>query len=389
MDRPAEAGVARLTSVLEKRLAALEREGLRRHERVRGGGVEEGTACSNLYLGLDAWGAGASRLVSGSRPAHRAFERDVARWLGTEDALLFNSGYNANVGAIPALAGEGDAVFSDALNHASIIDGIRLGRAARYIYPHSDMAALEAALARYQGGGLKLIVTESVFSMDGDVAPLAELVDIAERHDAVLYVDEAHAIGVLGPNGRGALAALGLADRVPIQVGTCGKAIGGFGAWVAGPAVLREYLYNRARSFVFTTALPEQVVEANRAGLEAVIDETRQAALARVMQMIASGLERAGWWEGPPASAIFPLIVGPAEDAVALARAIEARGFFVQAIRPPTVPVGTSRLRLTAAADYDDATVDALVTAISDSARALGIAPRRSSHGQQESAQSS
>lgn len=337
-------------------------------------------ACSNLYLGDPGRGAGASRLISGSRPAHRALERDLAAWLQTDDALLFNSGYHANVGAIPALAGPGDAIFSDALNHASIIDGVRLSRAERHIYPHANLRALDEALGACDAPGLKLLVTESVFSMDGDLAPLAELAALADRHGAVLYVDEAHAIGVLGPDGRGAAAALGV--DAPILVGTCGKAMAGFGAFVAGSPPLREFLYNRARSFVFTTALPTEVVAANRAGLDLVRDAPTRARLWRATHRIADGLHSAGWWHGPPHSAIFPLLVGEPEPTLALAAAILDRGFFVQAIRPPTVPEGTSRLRLTASADYDDASVDELLSAVVDSAAELGIPPRRSSHGE-------
>lgn len=378
-----------LEGVLSARLDALELEDLRRYERIfeddapdaTAGPEHPGVACSNLYLGR-ADGAGASRLISGSRPVHRAFERAVADWQGTEDALLFNSGYQANVGAIPALAGEGDAIFSDALNHASIIDGVRLSRAERHIYPHAHLGALREALEECDAPGLKLIVTESVFSMDGDVARLAELAELAEHYDAALYVDEAHALGVLGAEGRGAIDAAGVSERVDVRVGTCGKAMGGFGAYAAGSSLLREFLYNRARSFVFTTALPAAVVEQDLRGLERVRDGAAQRRLWRVVERIASGLSDYGWWKGEPRSAIFPLIVGENDAAVSLARRVLARGYFVQAIRPPTVPEGSSRLRLTASADYDDAFVDGLVAAIVESAASLGIAPRRSSHGQ-------
>lgn len=370
-------GVAALEQVARDRLAALDAADLLREERVWAANAPA-LACTNRYLGgesPDAFGAGASRLITGTRPVHRAFEEDVATWLGTPDALLFNSGYNANVGVVSALAERGDAVFSDALNHASLIDGVRLSRAERHVYPHADVAALDRALRGCSATGLKLVLTESVFSMDGDVAPLVELLDVCEAHDAALLVDEAHAIGVLGDAGRGACDAAGIADRVAVRVGTCGKAIGGFGAFAACSSAVRRLLYHRARSFVFTTALPPSVVAANREGLRRVEAGDEQARLWSNIGYLAERLAAHGWWAGAPQSAIFPVLVGENAATVELAKALESRGFYVHAIRPPTVPAGTSRLRLTVTSDYDRSFIDGLVDALCAAANVLGVRP--------------
>ena len=363
-----------LDQLLAERLRALKDQGLLRTQRVT---EPEGprVACSNLYLGDRGYGAGASRLISGTLPAHVAFEETIAEWLGTESALLFNSGTQANVGTLSALLTPGDAVFSDALNHASLIDGIRLGRAERHVFGHNDVSDLHDKLRACTAPGLRLIVTEGAFSMDGDRAPLKDLVELAEAEGAELLVDEAHAIGVLGEEGAGACEAAGVADRVAIRVGTCGKAIGGFGAFVAGSLTLREYLFNRARSLVFSTALPASVIAENRLGLEAVRAGDLQAKLWQNVRRLEARFHAAGWHLPPRESAVFPIVVGSAEAAVALAAEVEAAGFFVQAIRPPTVPEGTSRLRLTASADYDAPFIDALVDAIARGASKLGISP--------------
>ena len=365
-----------LDRILEARLAELDAKGLMRTQRVTEHGGPR-VACSNLYLGDRGYGAGASRLISGTQPAHVAFEETVAEWLGTESALLFNSGTQANIGTLSALLTPEDAVFSDALNHASLIDGIRLGRGQRHVFAHNDLDDLRKKLRACDAPGFRLIVTEGAFSMDGDRAPLEELVALAEAEGAELLVDEAHAVGVLGPEGAGACAASGVGDRVAIRVGTCGKAIGGFGAFVAGSAVLRQYLFNRARSFVFSKALPESVIAENAKGLAGVRAGELQAKLWENVRLLHRRLADAGWALPERQSAVFPIVVGSAESAVALAREVEAAGFFVQAIRPPTVPEGTSRLRLTASADYDAAFIDALVGAIAEGASKLGISPKR------------
>ncbi len=371
---------SRLDAELRRRLDELESAGLLRHERVVAPD-ERGVACSNLYLGQNGFGAGASRLISGTRPLHKEFESQVAGWLGTEAALLFNSGTQANLGTISALVGKGDAVFSDQLNHASLIDGVRLSRGARHVFPHNDVSALRRQLRECEASGLKLIVTEGIFSMDGDCAPLADLVEVAEEFEAVLMVDEAHAVGVLGPEGQGACEEAGVASQVAVRVGTCGKAMAGFGAFVAGSDLLRSYLYNRARAFVFTTALPTAVVEANLAGLARVRQPEARAKLWKSIGRVAAGLRAGGWLRNAPDGAIFPIVVGSEDAAVALAGAVEARGFLVTAIRPPTVPPGTSRLRLTVSSDYDAAFIDDLVRAIVESAAELGITPPEHADG--------
>jgi len=371
-----------LDAVLRARLDDIEASGLARVDRptnAPGSDLSSSLiACSNLYLHAhgDAYGAGASRLVSGTRTAHHAAEHTIAAWLRCEASLLFSNGYAANVGAIPALAIAGDAVFSDALNHASIVDGVRLSRAARHVYPHLDLTALDAALAACVAPGARWVITESVFSMDGDVAPLAELVALCRRHGAYLYIDEAHALGVCGESGRGAACAAGVADGVDVLVGTLGKAFAGFGAFAAGSSTLRAYLANTARTFIFSTALPEEVV---RRSLEALSDVAGGGAQARLLertQQLGALLEAAGWWRGPATTAIFPLVAGDPTVAVAWRDALLVRGFFVQAIRPPTVPQGTSRLRVTVSAAYEPADVTALAEAIVATATSLGITPR-------------
>ncbi|MCX8072321.1 MAG: 8-amino-7-oxononanoate synthase [Candidatus Binatia bacterium] len=324
--------------------------------------------CSNNYLGLanhpelvaaaaDAaarWGvgAGASRLISGSLALHEELESELARWKGTEAAVLFNSGYHANVGTIAALVGEGDAVFSDALNHASIIDGCRLSRARVVVYPHNDVDRLGYELA-HTPARHRLIVTDSVFSMDGDRAPLVEICEVAQRFGAWVMVDEAHATGVLGPTGAGLVEELGLHGRVAVQMGTLGKALGCFGAYVAGARSLIQLLINRARSLVYTTALPPPVVGAALAAVRLVRSrpDLRQQLSANAASL-QRALRAAGIPTIPYASHILPVLIGdPARTMRISARLLE-EGVWVQGIRPPTVPEGTSRLRITVMATH-------------------------------------
>lgn len=353
---------------------------------VRLDGREVLNLSSNNYLGLadhpalkaagkDALdrygcGSGASRLISGNMALHEELERRIARFKGTEAALLFNSGFQANAGIIGALAGKGDAVFSDRLNHASIIDGCRLSRASVSIYDHCDVDHLEDRLKRAPAAARKLVVTESVFSMDGDVAPLEEIVELAERYDARVMVDEAHATGVRGPNGAGVVAELGLGDRVLVQMGTLGKALGVFGAYAAGSARLRELLINRARSFIFTTSLPPVVLAMAAAALDlAERERTRQCALQRNTEQLRDGLRRLGY-QVRGSTQIIPVMVGEERRCMELARALLDRGFYVQGIRPPTVPEGTSRLRATTMATHTPAQLDSALDAF---ARARGM----------------
>jgi 8-amino-7-oxononanoate synthase len=323
--------------------------------------------CSNDYLGYAAepWptgggrgGAGASRLVSGNDPAHDATETALAGWLGTEAALLFSSGYAANVGVLSALARPGDVIVSDALNHASIIDGCRLSGAEIRVVPHRDTASVGAALSTSPAGSRRWVVTESCFSMDGDSPDLPALRAVCDRHDAALIVDEAHALGVFGPEGAGLCAASGA--RPDVLVGAAGKALGLQGAFVAGSRRLRLWLWNRARSFVFSTgvspmlavALGERVRrirrdDAGRARLAAAAGRLREGLAALDVPGLRGG-------QGP----ILPWIAGTPDEALRLSRRLREHGVLVQAIRPPTVPAGTSRLRITATAGLSDADVD-------------------------------
>jgi 8-amino-7-oxononanoate synthase len=326
--------------------------------------------CSNNYLGLASHpaladaaaraarehgvGAGASRLISGSLPIHHELEERLAGLKGTEAALLFPSGYHANIGVITALAGRGDAVFSDALNHASIIDGCRLSGAQVQVYPHGDVNALAALLAA-SAARRRLVVTDSIFSMDGDQAPLAEICALAAEHDAMVMVDEAHATGVCGPHGAGVVDALGLHERVTAQMGTLGKALGCAGAFVAGSRTLIALLVNRARSFIYTTALPPPVVAAALAALDIVEREPeRRARLHRQAGALRRRLQALGLDVPAGEAPILPVIVGDSARAMAWSAELLRRGVFVQAIRPPTVPPGTARLRATLMATHDD-----------------------------------
>lgn len=298
-------------------------------------------------------GSGASRLISGNMTPHEELEAKIAALKGTEAALVFNSGYQANIGILSTLAGEGDVILSDALNHASIIDGCRVARAKTVIYPHSDLARLEDELRKSPVTARKLIVTETLFSMDGDEALLAEIVELAERYGAMVMVDEAHATGVFGPNGAGVVAKLGLVERVPVQMGTLGKALGGFGAYVAGSRKLRELLINRARSFIFTTSLPPAVMAMAMAAIEILYKEPeRRLALWHNCRALRDGLKGLGFSLGESQSQIQPLVIGDAQKCMAFSESLLEKGVFAQGIRPPTVPPGTSRLRITLMATH-------------------------------------
>ncbi len=338
--------------------------------------------CSNNYLGLAnhpalaeaaaraarAWGvgAGASRLIAGSLTLHADLEARLARLKGTEAALLFPSGYHANIGAITALVGSGDAVFSDELNHASLIDGCRLSGAEIRVYPHADVAALRRLLAASRARR-RLIVTDSIFSMDGDHAPLRAILELATEHDATVLVDEAHATGVFGASGSGLLEHLGLCGQTAVQVGTLGKALGCAGAFVAASDEITRLLVNRARSFIYTTALSPLVVAAADAALDIVASEPeRRARLRRMADALRRRLRALGFaipaGEGP----IIPVLAGESACALAWSAALLERGVFVQAIRPPTVPPGTARLRVTLMATHTDEDLDLAVQAFAD-----------------------
>lgn len=353
------------------------------------GGAEVLLLCSNNYLGLAdhprvrqaaaeaaerfGAGAGASRLISGDMEPHRKLEARLAEFKGTEAALLFGSGYLANTGVVAALAGADEVVFSDELNHASIIDGCRLSRAETFVYRHADLDHLEWGLRQARGRGA-LIASDGVFSMDGDVAPLPELTDLARRYGCRLMVDEAHATGTLGPGGRGSVAAAGLTGEVDVIVGTLGKSLGGYGAYVCADAPLRDLLLNTARPFIFSTAPPPPSVGAALAALDllasrpGVVEHLRRNAAVLREALFARGLD-----VGASRTQIIPVLVGDARRAVALCeRALDA-GVFAQAIRPPTVPDGTSRLRLTVMANHRADDLQAAARVIGRAAQELGL----------------
>jgi 8-amino-7-oxononanoate synthase len=364
---------------LEAELGELEQRGLLRRPGVSNDDPGLLVLCSNDYLGYAAepWptelasaelpsGSGASRLVSGEHPAHGAAERALARWLGLEAALLFSSGYAANVGTIAALGRPGDVIVSDALNHASIIDGCRLSGASVVVVPHGDAGAVEKALERAQDARRRWVVTESYFSMDGDSPDLRRLRDACDRWDAALFVDEAHAVGILGPAGRGLCAEVGV--QPDVLVGTLGKALGLQGAFVAGSTVLRTWLWNRARSFVFSTGVSPLLGAAVGPRVAQVAgDDVGRRRLAEVSARLRKGLAPLlGPALLPSHGPILPLFVGPPEEAVRISAHLRKRGILVQPIRPPTVPAGTSRLRLTVHARLTEADVSRILTAFSD-----------------------
>lgn len=333
--------------------------------------------CSNDYLGLAShprlraaaiegigrWGvgSGASHLVSGHTEAHARLEARLSAFVGMPRALYFSTGYAANIGAITALAGRGDAVFSDALNHASLIDAIRLSGAERHIYPHSDLDALERALSQ-SGAEVKLVVTDAVFSMDGDLAPLPEILRLCERHDALLLVDDAHGFGVLGQQGRGALAHFGLASPRILYVGTLGKAAGVSGAFVAGQEEAIEWLVQRARTYIYTTASPPLLAEAVCASIELIeTGEERRSQLRTLVARLRGGLDVRRWRLLDSAMPIQPLVIGGNDETLRVSAALLEAGLWVPAIRPPTVPSGAARLRITLSAAHRADHLDRLV----------------------------
>jgi 8-amino-7-oxononanoate synthase len=377
--------------MFEQELEERTRKGLLREERIirscqgpratldHGGEVV--VLCSNNYLGLAehpvlreaahealeryGLGTGASRLVSGTTALHEELERRIALFKGTDAAILFNSGYAANTGVIPALAGEGDVIFSDGLNHASIIDGCRLSRARTVVYRHCDTGHLDALLREHQGARRKFIVSDGVFSMDGDIVPLPDLVMLAERHEALLMIDDAHAIGVLGCSGRGTVEHFGLAGKVPIQMGTLGKALGSFGAYVAGDRGLISYLRNMARSYVFSTSLPPSLCAASIAALGVVDSEAwRRDRLWMNRTSLVEGLAAMGIVPEGSATPIVPVVVGSAGQAVRAAGRLLQEGIFAPAIRPPSVPEGSSRIRMTVMATHTEEDLDQALSAL-------------------------
>jgi 8-amino-7-oxononanoate synthase len=384
---------------LEHRLEELERLGRSRRTRMVSGpqgprvlldGKPVLLLCSNNYLGLadhprvreaaaDAamrWGvgAGASRLVSGTMTIHRRLEQRLAAFEGAEECVLFGSGYLANAGAIGALAGRGDTVFSDELNHASIVDGCRLSRAEVVVYRHRDVDDLERSLRHHGGSGRRLIVTDSVFSMDGDLAPLVEIVELAKAYDARTIVDEAHAIGAIGPDGRGAIAQAGLEGEVDVAIGTLGKALGSYGAYACASEETIRYVINTARPLIFSTAPPPPSVAGALAALELLEEKPHRVQRLRSnARVLRRALASEGIGVEDAEMHIVPLIVGDERAAMGLCEAALERGIFAQAIRPPTVAPGTSRLRLAVMATHTADELREAANALTEAARDLDL----------------
>jgi 8-amino-7-oxononanoate synthase len=346
---------------------------------------------SNDYLGLCAhpriiramqqavgdWGAGsgASRLICGTSSLNDGLEEQLARFKGTQAALVFSTGYMANLGLLSSLAGPGDTIYSDELNHASIVDGCRLSRAQVRVYPHADLAGLEALLQQDRCAGAKIIVSDGVFSMDGDIAPVAGLAALARTHDAFLIIDDAHGTGVLGPKGTGTLEHCGISPSENIAVmGTMGKALGSFGAFVAGTSALRDYLINRARSFIFTTALPPPVLAAAQEAVRIIADEPeRRQRLHDHAAFMRRSLQELGFNTLNSSTQIIPVMVGDVQAAVRIAGDLLESGIFIQAIRPPAVPQGSARLRITVMATHTREQLERALDALERSARAAAL----------------
>ncbi|HTQ39231.1 MAG TPA: 8-amino-7-oxononanoate synthase [Pirellulales bacterium] len=379
-------------SWLDDELIALDAQHLRRSLATRAG-PQQATITSdgrefinfgaNDYLGLAAdprladdanratqqegWGAGASPLITGHSEAHTELERRLAEFEGTEAALVFTSGFAANCGTVAALAGAGDAIYADAKNHASLIDGCRLSRAEVHIYRHSDANHLAELLGNSSRYRRRLIVTDSLFSMDGDFAPLAQLAELAEKYHAMLMVDEAHATGIFGAHGRGVAEHLGVESGVHIRIGTLSKALGSSGGFAAGRRSLIDWLLNRARSYVFSTAFPPAVAAAATAALQIVRDEPqrRQELLARAAALRRQ-LTAQGWNLAHSESQIIPLYIGDPRRTMQLAETLRERGLLVPGIRPPSVPAGESLLRISLSWAHTPAMLDKLLAALAD-----------------------
>ncbi|MBI5826820.1 MAG: 8-amino-7-oxononanoate synthase [Deltaproteobacteria bacterium] len=370
-------------------LSRLTKAGLRRSLRLVEGpqgpratidGKEAILLCSNDYLGLanhplvkqaaieaiDAWGvgAGASRLISGNMTAHARLEESIRRFKGTEAALIFNSGYHANVGCITAICSRDSEVFSDRLNHASIVDACLLSRAAFRRYPHRDVDSLERLLKKSRAKR-KLVATDGIFSMDGDIAPIREIAGLLDRYDAMLLIDDAHSTGVLGDRGRGTLEHLGVSHPSIIQMGTLGKAVGAFGAFIAGSVELIDILKSKSRPFIYTTALPPSICAASIKALEIIEQEPGlRMRLWENTAFFREGLLKASLDTLGSQTQIIPIAVGQAQRAMELSSRLLEKGVFIQGIRPPTVPEGTSRLRVSVTAAHSREDLTSALSAI-------------------------
>ena len=374
---------------LDTECAVLEQAGLRRHLRtvmsaptgtINLDGHDVVLLGSNNYLGLSTHpqvitaaieatrtfgtGASGSRLISGNSELYRALETNLAKTKNTEAALVFSSGYAANTSIIPVLAGEGDLILSDALNHASIIDGCRLSRATTKVYRHCDMEHLETLLSESAAFRRRLIVTDGVFSMDGDIAPLPDIYEVATRYDTMLLVDDAHGFGVLGRDGRGTVLHFGLEEKGIIQMGTLSKAIGALGGYIAGSRSLIELLINKARGFIFTTGLPPATLAAANAAVDVMRSspQLRQSLFSHA-KCLKTALTDLGYTLLPSETQILPVVLGSPQRATSTADALLVEGVFAPAIRPPAVPPDTSRLRLTVMATHTEAEIQQTICA--------------------------
>lgn len=384
---------------LQRELDSLKADGLHRWlrrvdspqgSRIRVDGREAIHLAGNDYLGLACHplltqaacqaalqygcAAASARLISGNYDLYPQLEEQLARFKQTEAALLFSTGYQANLGVISALMGSQDVVFSDALNHASIVDGCRLSRAQVRIFPHNDLITLERLLKQEISTGRRLIVVDGLYSMDGDVAPLREIVGLAERYDCMTLVDDSHGTGVLGETGRGAAEAMGVLGRIDIETGSLAKALGGFGAYVVGSRTVVEYLINRARPFIFTCALPPAVPATVLKALTIVDQEPqRRQRLWDNTRYMRAGLREVGFEVSPSGTQIIPLMVGEPERAMRFCQELLDRGVFAQGIRYPSVPRGTERIRLTVTAAHSKADLDAALAALAEAGRTLQL----------------
>lgn len=384
---------------LKRELEELEKQGLFRTLRLVNGPQDAKIVIgakslinlsSNNYLGLSnnkrlknaaidairkfGVGSGASRLISGNMLLHKKLEDRLAQFKKTDAALVFNSGYSANLGVITSLAGKDDIIFSDKLNHASIIDAIILSRAEFRRYPHKDIKNLELLLKKYNIFRRRLIVTDTVFSMDGDLAPLPELAYLAKKYNCLLYIDEAHATGILGKGGKGALEYFGIEDEAIIQMGTLSKAVGAFGAYVCGTKMLIDYLINKARPFIYTTALPVSVCAGAIAALGIIEnDGLLRHRLCENIKFFRQALRSFGFKISDDPTPVIPLLIGDAVKTIEFSRRLFSKGVFVQGIRPPTVPAGTSRLRITLMATHKKKDLEYALDKIAEIGRQLCV----------------